>query len=102
MTATLTRASTTSDHPSTIPVMTSTARATCSMETCWRTTGRFRKSKLSVYGYTDINGVPIDNDIYSEDETNAVVGSESHPNTGDSSKVKMGVGVANDGTWCVH
>ena len=52
--------------------------------------------ELSAYGYTDINGVPIDDDIYSDGETNAVVGAGapwlnldndgSHPDTDDNSK----------------
>ena len=69
-----------------------------------------------------INGVPIDDDIYSEGGTNAIgSGSHwlgldnegSHPNTDDSSKkslivslpttpVKMDVEAANDGIWCLH
>lgn len=55
--------------------------------------------ELSAYGYTDINGVPIDDGIYSDDETDAMVGAGapwlsldndgSYPNTGDNSKKSL-------------
>lgn len=55
--------------------------------------------ELSPYGYTDINGVPIDDDIYSDGDTNTMVGAgypglgldnnESHPITSNSSKKSL-------------